>query len=127
MSGKDPQGLVCKLCVFDRFAAKLPTNIDEQPRYADDRMLRDHWNHRHREEGMRVWDGTEASWPGIVREARGLAAGFIIACGDGECTHYLLWCLHCDHQTSDPVAVVTQRCPKCGRQYAYPEAVGDPR
>jgi Zn finger protein HypA/HybF involved in hydrogenase expression len=31
---------------------------------------------------------------------------------------YILWCLHCDHETSDPFAIDAQSCPKCGRNYS---------
>jgi hypothetical protein len=101
--------LVCKLCVLDRRSAKLPPNIDGQIRYSTAEALREHWNAVHSLPTLSVY---------AIQEARTISAGIMVACGDGECTFHVLWCLHCDYETSDPVAVELKICPKCGRNYA---------
>jgi len=110
--------LVCKLCVLDRHSAKLPAKIDEQPRYPTPDALREHLNTAHKHYPGLEWKGTEGCWPMVVREAHAISLGVMAACGDLECTHHVLWCLHCDYETSDPLMVEFMRCPKCGRDYS---------
>lgn len=122
----DTLELVCKLCVLGRYWNKLPANINEQPRYRNAEVLREHWNTAH-EGPDRKWKGTEPIWTrgSAVCEAQAISMGVLIACGDLECTYRVLWCLHCDFETTDPVMVRHQLCPKCGRDYgdAYKKKV----
>ena len=73
MDAVDEEPLVCKLCVLDRYYAKLPPNIDEQPRFPTADALRAHWNSTH-EKGWAgggepfQWKGTEPAWPFIIKE-----------------------------------------------------------
>ena len=111
--------LVCKLCVLQRHWANLPANINEQPRYPNADRLREHWNTVH-ESPEWQWKGTEPVWTkgSVICEAQALSMGVLLSYGDLECTHHVLWCLHCDYETSDPVMVELQQCPKCGRDYS---------
>jgi hypothetical protein len=111
-------GLVCKLCVIERYSAKLPAKIAQQKRYSTDVELRHHLAMHEEGAGIARAGLDNTSWPFLVEEARRLAAGFAMACGDVECTYHVLHCLHCDHLTSDPVAVALLRCPNCERTYS---------
>lgn len=107
--------LVCRMCVLHYRDQNIVVPLANLPRYASTDELREHWNSEHRLFGNKTWSGLERCWIGITDCGRLLDQGFMLSCGDAGCTYFELWCVNCDHKTTDPLAVVNIKCPNCGR------------
>jgi hypothetical protein len=72
-----------------------------------------HWRDAHNMERPPADDVANSR----LEDAQAIANGYIIYCGDIDCTFFKIECLRCATVTSNPEHVQNLYCPTCGRWF----------